>query len=48
MQNLGFVYEFYVFNTEKLLRIVFNAHTFVLTWVTDDSVGQGYFIDFTK
>ena len=35
MQNLGFVYELYVFNTYKVLGIIFKAHDFVSAWITD-------------
>ena len=30
MQNLGFVYELYVFNTYKVLGIIFKAHDFFI------------------
>ena len=46
MQNLGFVYELYMFLIhKKMLSIVFPAYNFALAWVTDDPMGQGYFTD---
>ena len=29
-----------------MLSIFFKAHAFVLAWVTDDPMGQGYFTDY--
>ena len=47
MQNVCFVYELNVFNTLKLLSIVFK-HRLVFAWVIDDPMGQSYFIDYRK
>ena len=33
---------------KKLLSIVFKVQSFVLPWVTDDQMGQSYFIDYKK
>ena len=33
---------------KKLLSIVLKVHAFVLTWVTDDAMGQGDFIDYKE
>ena len=36
------------FNIYKLYSIVFNVRTFVLAWVSDESMCQGQHLDYTK
>ena len=46
MQNFGFYYKLYLFVIVKSCVVLFSKSTFL--WVTDDPLGQGDFIDYTK